>query len=123
MSRIARWFLLLCLTSLGHSQNIVHRHMVSLCQNPLGEFIPVLASVNSPIPENPKVFYQRIILVSLDASGVAHYVQCDAAGNLISSNACLLTGCTMTGPLYLASDPASALQASTKNYVDTKVAS
>ena len=39
----------------------------------------------------------------------------------LQSNLLPLTGSTMTGPLYLASDPSVPTQASTKNYVDAQV--
>lgn len=40
------------------------------------------------------------------------------AATTVANSACLLTGCTMTGPIVLPGNPTSSLQASTKQYVD-----
>ncbi len=58
------------------------------------------------------------VMPAAQAVQVASKAYVDQAIQSIASGAWTLAGATLTGPLYLAGDPATALQAADKNYVD-----
>lgn len=104
------------------------------CSMDTGTLLPTIPHVDVAVGGAVASFNGRVGSVALSSSDVASVVTtqtgCNTAGNAwnpatntcsTSSTGVSKSGDTMTGPLVLPADPTTALQASTKQYVDAHV--